>query len=93
MNDFTPPSPFTRPPILVQFLRRVLFQQIGGADCRFAQDGRHFEPEIIVTRELQRGVLARQLVRRTAAAVTAAADVTDGRRVRALLTRRRGRRS
>jgi len=67
-----------------------MLQQQVGAGRRLAQDGRHLQPEIVVTGELQRGVLARQLVRRTAAA--AAARVTDRRRVRTRLTRRRRRR-
>lgn len=66
-------------------LRGVLRQQVRAADCRFAaQNGRDFQAEVVVARELQRGVFARKFVGRTAAA-----GVTDGRRVRTLLTRRR----
>jgi len=61
-------------------------QQVGGGHHRgFAQHWGHLEREIVVAGELQRGVFARQFVRRAAAAVA------GRRRVRALPRGRRGR--
>lgn len=69
-------------------LRGVLRHQVG-ADRGFAQNRRHFEPEVVVTGELERRVLARLFVGQTAAAVAPAAR---RRAVGTLARRRRGRR-
>lgn len=69
-------------------LRGILpVQQVVGGHRFALQDGRHFEREIIVAGELERGVFARQLVGRAAAVAHAA-----GRCVRPLTRGRSGRR-
>lgn len=74
----------------VHGLRRVLMQQVGGHNGFALHDGRHLKGEIVVPRELDSGVFARQFVGRTAAVRVAAPS--GRRRVRTLSGRRRRRR-